>query len=102
MLKWFASPKNESISKRPFQLPQNAQTVSKYSGLWEHFICYAIRTAPLDVDEEKTATGVHFPMRQRIAIYIIREMLKTDCLDNKYMDNSERDRELTEALMHFC
>lgn len=24
VLKWFASPKNESMSKRPFQLPQNA------------------------------------------------------------------------------
>ena len=33
VLKWMASLKNESISKRPFQLPQNAQTISKYSGL---------------------------------------------------------------------
>jgi hypothetical protein len=28
--------------------------VSKYSGLWEHFVCYAMRTAPLDVDKEET------------------------------------------------
>jgi hypothetical protein len=33
VLKWIASPKNEAMSKRPFQLPQNAQTVAKYSGL---------------------------------------------------------------------
>jgi hypothetical protein len=102
VLKWFVLPKNESMSKRPFQLPQNAQTVSKYSGLWEHFVCYAMRTALLDVDEEETATGVYFPMRQRIVIYKIREMLKTGCLDDEYTDESERDQELTEALMHFC
>jgi hypothetical protein len=36
-------PKNEAMSKRPFQLPQNAQTINKYSGLWEHFLCYPLR-----------------------------------------------------------
>ena len=41
-------------------------------------------------------------MRQRIVIYKIREMLKTDSLDDKCTDESERDQELTEALMHFC
>ncbi|KAH8745513.1 hypothetical protein BGZ57DRAFT_975038 [Hyaloscypha finlandica] len=61
-----------------------------------------MRTAPLDVDEEETVTGVYFPMRQRIVIYKIREMLKTNCLDNEYTDEGERDQELTEALMHFC
>jgi hypothetical protein len=29
-------------------------------------------------------------------------MLKTGCLDNEYTDKSEQDRELIEALMHFC
>jgi hypothetical protein len=33
VLKWIGSLKNKSISKRPFQLPQNTQTISKYSGL---------------------------------------------------------------------
>jgi len=61
-----------------------------------------MRTTPLDVDEEEIATGVYFPMRQRIVIYKIREMLKTGCLDDEYTDESERDQELTEALIHFC
>jgi superfamily II DNA helicase RecQ len=102
VLKWFASPKNESMSKRPFQLPQNAQTISKYSGLYEHFICYALRTAPSDVNDEETETGVYFPKKQRIVINNIREMLKVDCLDDEYTDETEKDKELGEVLMHFC
>jgi Orsellinic acid/F9775 biosynthesis cluster protein D len=31
-LKWWASPKNEAASQRPFELPQNAKTISRYSG----------------------------------------------------------------------
>jgi Orsellinic acid/F9775 biosynthesis cluster protein D len=102
VLKWIASPKNESMSKRPFQLPQNAQTISKYSGLLEHFLCYVMRTAALDVDEEETETGVYFTQKQRIVINNIRTMLKVNCLDDEYTDESEKDRELGEVLMHFC
>jgi hypothetical protein len=47
-LKWWGSPKNEAASQRPFELPQNAQTVEKYSAIWERFICYIMRTAPAE------------------------------------------------------
>jgi len=67
MLKWIALLKNESMSKRPFQLPQDAQTISKYSGLSQHFLYYITRTAPVNVDEEETETGVYFTLRQRVA-----------------------------------
>ena len=103
VLKWIASPKNEAMTKRPFQLPQNAQTVSKYSGLWEHFLCYAMRTCPSDIEEEETRTGVYFTRRQRIVINNLREMLQTDCPgDDGYTDETERDGALGEVLMHFC
>jgi hypothetical protein len=61
-----------------------------------------MRTAPADVDEKETETGVYFPPRQRIVINNIREMLKTDCLDDEYTNEAEKDRELGEVLMHFC
>jgi hypothetical protein len=90
------------MSKPPFQLPQNAQTISKYSGLWEHFLCYSMRTAPMDADEEETEMGVYFSRRQRIVINNIREMLKVGCLDDEYTDETEKDEGLGEVLMHFC
>jgi len=89
------------MSKRLYQLPQNAQTISKYSGLSKHFLCYVLRTAPVDVDEEETETGVYFTLRQRAAINKIRQLLKTNCLNNEYTDESEKDQDLCEALMHF-
>jgi Orsellinic acid/F9775 biosynthesis cluster protein D len=45
-LKWWASPKNEAASQRPFELPQNAKSIDKYSAVWERFICYMMRTVP--------------------------------------------------------
>lgn len=53
-LKWWGSPKNEAASQRPFELPQNAQTVEKYSAVWERFICYMLRTAPVENWEDET------------------------------------------------
>ena len=35
VLKWWASPKNEAASQRPFELPQNAKSVDKYSVVWD-------------------------------------------------------------------
>jgi len=55
VLKWWASPQNEAASQRPFELPQNApKTINKYSGYFEGFICYMMRTAPMDDWEEAT------------------------------------------------
>ena len=53
-LKWWASPKNEAASQRPFELPQNAKTISRYSGYWEGLICYMMRTAPAGHWEDET------------------------------------------------
>jgi hypothetical protein len=53
-LKWWGSPKNEAASQQPFELPQNAQTVEKYSAIWERYICYMMRTAPIEHWEDET------------------------------------------------
>jgi hypothetical protein len=53
-LKWWASPKNEAASQRPFELPQNAKSVDKYSAVWERLICYMMRTAPPEHWEDET------------------------------------------------
>ena len=52
VLKWWASPKNEAASQRPFELPQNAKSLEKYSAVWERLICYIMRTAPVDWEDE--------------------------------------------------
>ena len=46
VLKWWASPKNEIASQHPFELPQNQQTLVKYSLRWQSFLCYIMRTSP--------------------------------------------------------
>jgi hypothetical protein len=51
-LKWWASPKSEAASQNPFELPQNAKSVEKYSGIIEGFICYAMQTAPANWEDE--------------------------------------------------
>jgi hypothetical protein len=43
-LKWWSSPKNEAASQRPFELPQNAKSIEKFSEFFECFICYMMRT----------------------------------------------------------
>jgi hypothetical protein len=60
-LKWWGSPRNEAASQRPFELPQNAKTIDKYSGIFACFICYMIRTAPIE-DYAKTGKLVHFQL----------------------------------------
>ncbi|OAF54170.1 hypothetical protein VC83_09525 [Pseudogymnoascus destructans] len=60
VLKWWASPKNEAASQRPFELPQSTKSMDKYSRVWEGFICYMMRTATGDWGEDsETGVGVH-------------------------------------------
>jgi hypothetical protein len=60
VLKWWGSPKNEAASQRPFELPQNAKTIDKYSGIFACFICYMIRTAPMEDYDDETGKLVYF------------------------------------------
>jgi len=65
-LKWWASPKNEAASQRPFELPQNTKSIAKYSDIWASFICYMMRTADQESHEnetgelDKTTTQISF------------------------------------------
>jgi hypothetical protein len=59
-LKWWASPKNEAASQRPFELPQNAKSIEKYSGFFESFVCYMMRTAPTDDWTDETGELIYF------------------------------------------
>ena len=59
-LKWWASPKNEVADQRPFELPQNAKSVDKYSGIFASFICYIMRTAPLENHTDETGKLDYF------------------------------------------
>jgi hypothetical protein len=101
-LKWWASPKNEASSPRPFELPQNAKTIDKYSGYWQHFICYAMRTAPQEGWEEETETGVRYTEEQWQCIDWMRTILQVDAPDDEFTEEKERDYELTTELMRFC
>jgi len=54
-LKWWALPKNEVCSQRPFELHQNTQSINKCSLVWQQFICYAMQTA---LKEQGGETGM--------------------------------------------
>jgi hypothetical protein len=100
-LKWWASPKNEAASQQPFELPQSSKTIDKYSGLYQHFLCYAMRTAPAEWGDE-SETGVIYTERQLSMINEIRAILQTEPPGDEYTDEREQDQELTTALMRFC
>lgn len=94
-LKWWASPKNDVASQRPFELPQNHQTIGKYSGLYQRFLCYVMRTAPRTWEEE-SETGVTYTESQLDIIDEMRTILRTA------LPEGEEDSILTTELMRFC
>lgn len=58
ILKWWALPKNEVASQRPFEPPEK-KTIIRYSQTFARLLCYVIRTAPESFND-KTKTGVTF------------------------------------------
>ena len=58
ILKWWASPKNEVASQRPFELPEK-RTITRYSQTFIKLLCYVMRTAPKEPGEE-SKSGVTF------------------------------------------
>ncbi|ELR08058.1 hypothetical protein VC83_08397 [Pseudogymnoascus destructans] len=74
VLKWWASPKNEAASQRPFELRQSMKSMEKYSRVWEGFICYMMRTATGDCWEDPE-TGVEYTYVQWRCIQRIRRGL---------------------------
>ena len=77
-LKWWASPKNEAATQKPFELPQNTKSVDKYSGHFEGFICYVMRAAPTENWQDATETGVTYTEEQWNCIQQIRVLLSQE------------------------
>lgn len=77
-LKWWASPQNEAASQRPFELPQNSQTLDKYSRRWQSFLCYVLRTAPEDNWTDDSETGVKFTEGQWLCVDAVRSVLEKE------------------------
>jgi hypothetical protein len=74
ILKWWASPKNEAASQRPFELPEK-KTISRYSQTFARLLCYVMRAAPKELGEE-SETGVTFSDEQWACIQDVREILQ--------------------------
>jgi superfamily II DNA helicase RecQ len=75
VLKWWASPQKDQASQRPFELPQNAQSLDKYNMLWEQFLCYLLRTTPRQWGQE-TETGIRLTRAQWESVQQIRELVR--------------------------
>jgi hypothetical protein len=112
-LKWWSSPKNEAASQRPFELPQNAKSIEKYSEFFECFICYMMRTAPVGEWADKTGklvyilgyikinhmieTSVKYTQAQWKCIERIRQEMKED-----EPGSDDDDERLKSVLMCLC
>jgi hypothetical protein len=70
--------KNEVASQNLFELPRNLRTLDKYSRIWEQFLCYMLRTAPIKRLDDEAETGVTFSQDQWLAIDILRGTLEAD------------------------
>lgn len=101
-LKWWVSPKNEAASVHPFELPQNSKTMTKYSSRFQGFLCYAMRTAPVENWNEKSETGVQFTRSQWKSIKQMRIILMTPCPDDPTTELEDQDHDLTIEVMRFC
>lgn len=71
ILKWWASPKNEVASQRPFELPEK-RSLARYSQTFARLLCYVMRTALESIDDE-TETGVIFSELQLVCVKRVRE-----------------------------
>lgn len=100
-LKWWKSPKNEVADQHPFELPQNATSMTKYSGIWQQGLCYWMRTAPAEWGDE-SETGVQFTEEQLESVRKIRVILQTDPPEDEFTEEEEQDQALTTELMQFC
>jgi superfamily II DNA helicase RecQ len=88
ILKWWASPKNEVVNQRPFELPEK-RSITRYSQTFTRLLCYVIRTAPESIDEE-TKTGVTFSKLQLTYVKTVQEAVAVAVAD----DNNELDTAL--------
>lgn len=96
-LKWWGSPRLESASQRPFELPQSSKTLTKYSTIWEQLLCYLLRTAPVAFEDE-TETGIKFTRGQWECTQQIQELLQAP----PQGDSDEEDTDLISKVMDLC
>jgi hypothetical protein len=94
-LKWWVSPKNEVASQHPFELPDKSSTLTKYSRIWEQFICYMLRTAPAEFGDD-TETGVVYTQGQWEAIRAIQETLEHDTTEHDTTEHDTMESDTTE------
>lgn len=71
ILKWWASPKQEAPSQRPFERLEK-QTTVRYSQTFVRLLCYVCRTAP-EAFEDDTETGITFSEHQWQCVKDVQE-----------------------------
>jgi hypothetical protein len=87
VLKWWHSPQQNAASQHPFELPQNSQTLVKYSRQWQCFLCYVMRTCPEEQGEE-SGTGATYSERQWQCVDEVRMLTEEEA----EMGEAERER----------
>ncbi|KAK6225124.1 hypothetical protein QIS74_02548, partial [Colletotrichum tabaci] len=66
--RWLKSIDPSKPHGRPFELGQEADTVRKYQGIWERYLCYCIRAHRLGRTEARRQRGVRFTDEQWTAL----------------------------------
>ncbi|EXM13109.1 hypothetical protein FOTG_18422 [Fusarium oxysporum f. sp. vasinfectum 25433] len=63
-LKWLGSIDSTKPSTKPFGRKQQAESMQRYSGYWERFLCYCVRIFPLGQAGAQKEHGVRFTDEQ--------------------------------------
>jgi hypothetical protein len=63
-LKWLGSIDSTKPSTKPFRRKQQAESIQRYSGYWERFLCYCARIFPLGQAGAQKEHGVRFTDEQ--------------------------------------
>ncbi|KAL5592811.1 hypothetical protein FOBRF1_013119 [Fusarium oxysporum] len=63
-LKWLGSIDSTKPSTKPFGRKQQAESMQRYSGYWERFLCYCARISPLGQAGAQKEHGIRFTNEQ--------------------------------------
>lgn len=73
---WLRSPQRNKRDRRPFGRTQEAQSESRYIGLWKQMLYYCFRTCLRGPEVRERVYGIHFTREQERLIGEIASLLQ--------------------------
>ncbi|KAK7947162.1 uncharacterized protein PG986_011483 [Apiospora aurea] len=106
-LRWLESIDPSKPAGRPFRAKEHADTMTRYRGYWQRYLCYCVRAHGLGRQEAEAQRGVRFADRQWDALADVVDALEEE--EEKEEEDDAADGEgrdarglLGRAVFQFC